>query len=140
MTNTKNFLRFFLIFQYIPRLFLIFPLSTQIVKATGLVTQTAWAGAAYNLILLSIERQEACWRTLCKFDKSCNNGFFDCHKIDDPQRGSWFRTSNIKNTCNPNDPFYQFGIYGDSITFHVTTSPFFNKYFYCLWWGLKNLR
>ncbi|XP_023512896.1 protein CNGC15b [Cucurbita pepo subsp. pepo] len=153
MTNTKNFLRFFLIFQYLPRLFLIFPLSTQIVKATGLVTQTAWAGAAYNLILymlashvlgacwylLSIERQEACWRRLCTVEKSCNDGFFDCHKVDDPRRDSWFNTSNIKTLCNPDDPFYQFGIYGDAITFHVTTSPFFNKYFYCLWWGLKNL-
>ncbi|TYK14285.1 putative cyclic nucleotide-gated ion channel 15 isoform X1 [Cucumis melo var. makuwa] len=58
MTNTKNFLRFFLIFQYFPRLFLIFPLSTQIVKATGLVTQTAWAGAAYNLILYMLASHE----------------------------------------------------------------------------------
>ena len=51
MTKTKNVLRFILIFQYLPRLFLIFPLSTQIVKATGVVTETAWAGAAYNLML-----------------------------------------------------------------------------------------
>lgn len=51
MTNTKNFLRFIIICQYIPRLFLIFPLSSQIVKATGVVTETAWAGAAYNLML-----------------------------------------------------------------------------------------
>lgn len=51
MTNTKNVLRFILIFQYLPRLFLIFPLSTQIIKATGVVTKTAWAGAAYNLML-----------------------------------------------------------------------------------------
>lgn len=51
MANTKNVLRFFIIFQYIPRLYLIFPLSSQIVKATGVVTETAWAGAAYNLML-----------------------------------------------------------------------------------------
>lgn len=51
MTNTKNVLRFIIIFQYIPRLFLMFPLSSQIVKATGVVTETAWAGAAYNLML-----------------------------------------------------------------------------------------
>lgn len=51
MANTKNVLRFIIIFQYLPRLFLIFPLSSQIVKATGVVTETAWAGAAYNLVL-----------------------------------------------------------------------------------------
>lgn len=49
--NTKNVLRFFIIFQYLPRLFLIFPLSSQIVEATGLMTETAWVGAAYNLML-----------------------------------------------------------------------------------------
>lgn len=37
--------------QYIPRLYLIFPLSNKIIKATGVVTKTAWAGAAYNLLL-----------------------------------------------------------------------------------------
>lgn len=51
MANTKNVLRFIIIFQYIPRLYLVFPLSSQIVKATGVVTETAWAGAAYNLML-----------------------------------------------------------------------------------------
>lgn len=51
LTNTKNVLRFLIIFQYLPRLFLIFPLSSQIIKATGVVTETAWAGAAYNLML-----------------------------------------------------------------------------------------
>lgn len=51
LTNTKNVLRFLIICQYLPRLFLIFPLSSQIIKATGVVTKTAWAGAAYNLML-----------------------------------------------------------------------------------------
>lgn len=51
MTNTKNVVRFSIILQYLPRLFLIFPLSSQIVKATGVVTETTWAGAAYNLML-----------------------------------------------------------------------------------------
>ncbi|XP_040374719.1 probable cyclic nucleotide-gated ion channel 14 [Rosa chinensis] len=40
--------------QYVPRLYLIFPLSSQIIKANGVVTKTAWAGAAYNLILYSL--------------------------------------------------------------------------------------
>ncbi|TYJ33549.1 hypothetical protein E1A91_A05G110400v1 [Gossypium mustelinum] len=154
MTNTKNVLRFIIIFQYLPRLFLIFPLSSQIVKATGVVTETAWAGAAYNLILymlashvlgacwylLAIERQEACWRTACDVeDPWCQYKFFDCHRVKDPGRDTWFKFSNITNLCSPSSSFYLFGIYGDALTFDVTTSPFFNKYFYCLWWGLRNL-
>ncbi|XP_009788225.1 protein CNGC15b-like isoform X1 [Nicotiana tabacum] len=154
MANTKNVLRFIIIFQYLPRLYLIFPLSSQIVKTTGVVTETAWAGAAYNLMLymlashvggacwylLSIERQEACWRHACSFEeRSCDFGYFDCWRVKDPQRNAWFQSSNITKQCNPNTSDYPFGIYSDSVTANVTTAPFFNKYFYCLWWGLKNL-
>lgn len=56
MANTKNVLRFILICQYVPRLVLIYPLSSEIVKATGVVTETAWAGAAYNLMLFCLLR------------------------------------------------------------------------------------
>lgn len=37
--------------QYVPRLYLIFPLNKKIVKANGVVTKTAVMGAAYNLLL-----------------------------------------------------------------------------------------
>ncbi|XP_072986887.1 protein CNGC15c isoform X2 [Typha latifolia] len=109
LTKERNLLRFTIIFQYLTRLFLIFPLSKQIVMTTGVITETAWAGAAYNLILymlashvlgavwylLSVDRQESCWR--------------------------------------------EFGIYAEALNFNVTSSPFIQKYFYCFWWGLKNL-
>ncbi|KAL0383184.1 UNVERIFIED_CONTAM: Cyclic nucleotide-gated ion channel 17 [Sesamum calycinum] len=49
--HNNNALALIVLFQYIPRLYLIFPLSSQIIKATGVVTKTAWAGAAYNLLL-----------------------------------------------------------------------------------------
>ncbi|KAF5470717.1 hypothetical protein F2P56_011214 [Juglans regia] len=51
----------------------------------------------------------------------------------------WSKLSNVSNLCNPDNSFYQFGIYGDALISSVTSSSFFNKYFYCLWWGLKNL-
>ncbi|XP_019199590.1 PREDICTED: protein CNGC15b-like [Ipomoea nil] len=155
MANTKNVLRSIIIFQYLPRLYLIFPLSSQIVKATGVVTETAWAGAAYNLMLymlashilgacwylLSIERQEACWHHVCTLESpSCQYDYFDCNKVKDPRRKSWFLSSNISEQCNPDSTSgYPFGIYKDALTDSVTSAKFFNKYFYCLWWGLKNL-
>lgn len=49
--HTNNALFLIVLFQYIPRLYLIFHLSSEIIKATGIVTKTAWAGAAYNLLL-----------------------------------------------------------------------------------------
>ncbi|CAI0452959.1 unnamed protein product [Linum tenue] len=154
MANTKNVLRFIIIFQYIPRLYLIFPLSSQIVKATGFVTETAWAGAAYNLMLymlashvlgacwylLSIERQESCWISACDKEKPyCNFKFFDCQSVGNSVRDLWFKSSNASSLCKPDNEFYQFGIYGDASTFGVSSTSFFDKYFYCLWWGLKNL-
>ncbi|KAL4295972.1 hypothetical protein GQ457_12G029790 [Hibiscus cannabinus] len=154
MMNTKNMLRFIIIIQYLPRLFLIFPLSSQIVNATGVVTETAWAGAAYNLMLfmlaghvlgacwylLSVERLEACWRSVCELEEpNCQYKYFDCNRVKDPGRLAWFRSSNVTNLCSASSSSYPFGIYGDALISDVTTSPFFNKYFYCLWWGLRNL-
>ena len=49
--HNNNALALIVLLQYIPRFYLIFPLSSEIVKATGVVTKTAWAGAAYNLLL-----------------------------------------------------------------------------------------
>ncbi|KAI3520535.1 hypothetical protein L1887_09984 [Cichorium endivia] len=153
MANTKNVLRFIIIFQYLPRLYLIFPLTSEIVEVTGVITETAWAGAAYNLMLymlashflgaswyvLSIERQEACWTHVCLKEVSHCEKFFDCETFRDIQRQNWFNSSNVSTQCVPTSGFYKFGIYGEAITSDVTSASFFNKYFYCLWFGLKNL-
>ena len=47
----KNVLKFIIFFQYFPRLYRICPLTSEVVKTAGVFTETAWAGAAYNLIL-----------------------------------------------------------------------------------------
>ena len=49
--HANNTLALFVLIQYIPRLFLMFPLNQRIIKTTGVVAKTAWAGAAYNLLL-----------------------------------------------------------------------------------------
>ncbi|XP_006846810.2 protein CNGC15b [Amborella trichopoda] len=157
MANTRNVLRFIIIFQYLPRLYLIFPLSSQIVKATGVVTETAWAGAAYNLMLymlashvlgacwylLAIERQDACWKSVCRLESpACQYGFFQCKIRDvdeEASRSRWFQSSNITSVCSTTSNLFDFGIYGDAITYSVTSAKFLNKYFYCLWWGLREL-
>lgn len=59
--NRKDILRFSIIFQYLPRLFQIFPLTRQIVMATGAMTENAWASAAYNLILYMLASHVRCW-------------------------------------------------------------------------------
>ncbi|MBA0551433.1 hypothetical protein Golob_022317 [Gossypium lobatum] len=154
MVPTKNILRLIIIFQYLLRLYLIYPLSSQIIKTTGVVTATAWAGAAYNLMLymlashvlgatwylLSLERQEECWRKVCSLPTlDCRYEYFDCRSVGDPARASWFNASNISSLCDPISNFYQFGIYANALRIGITSEGFFEKYFYCLWWGLKTL-
>ncbi|GLT25687.1 hypothetical protein SLA2020_007990 [Shorea laevis] len=154
MAITRHILRLIIIFQYLLRLYLIFPLSSQITEATGVVTETAWAGAAYNLMLymlashvigacwylLASEQQEKCWREVCNHQAGlCHDKYFDCSFLNGSARAAWFQSSNISSLCSPGSNFYQFGIYADALDDEVTSAKFFNKYFYCLWWGLRNL-
>lgn len=52
--HANSTLALFVLIQYVPRLFLIFPLNQRINKTTGVIAKTAWAGAAYNLILFML--------------------------------------------------------------------------------------
>lgn len=52
--HNNNILVLIVLAQYLPRLYLIFPLTYEIVKATGVVAKTAWEGAVYNLLLYLI--------------------------------------------------------------------------------------
>ena len=49
--NTKNLLKVIVIFQYVPRLLRMIPLYKEVTRTSGILTETAWAGAAFNLLL-----------------------------------------------------------------------------------------
>ena len=59
--HANNTLALIVLIQYIPRLFLIFPLNQRIIKTTGLIARTAWAGAAYNLLLYMLASHVHIW-------------------------------------------------------------------------------
>ncbi|PSS07802.1 Cyclic nucleotide-gated ion channel like [Actinidia chinensis var. chinensis] len=149
-----------IILQYIPRLFVIFPLNQRIIKTTGVVAKTAWAGAAYNLLLyllaghvlgaswylLSIERQYSCWSQECRKEQnfthspSCSPSFLDCRNLDRPERQYWLNFTKVLSECDARQSRdFKFGMFADAFTEDVASSNFMEKYFYCLWWGLKNL-
>ena len=93
--------------------------------------------------ILAIERQEACWRSACSLESTCQYGYFDCGTVNDASRINWFNSTNVTSLCVPNatgPSFYQYGIFADAVNSNVIGSLFFNKYFYCFWWGLRNLR
>ena len=47
----KEMLKSVIFSQYVPRLLRIYPLYVEVTRTSGILTQTAWAGAAYNLSL-----------------------------------------------------------------------------------------
>eukprot|EP01018_Ginkgo_biloba_P004429 Gb_32552 [translate_table: standard] len=155
--NTKNALRFIVLFQYLPRFIRIFPLSAEVIRTAGVFTETAWAGAAYNLLLymlashvlgacwylLSVERQDTCWRKACHDHTPCEIKFLYCGQKASNEnsldQGRAFRTNYCQVSDSANATF-DFGMYGDALKTKIIASrKFLPKYFYCLWWGLQNL-
>ncbi|GKV44388.1 hypothetical protein SLEP1_g51578 [Rubroshorea leprosula] len=69
---TKESLRYIIFCQYVPRIVRIVPLYIEVTRTSGIITETAWGGAALNLFLytlashvlgaiwymISVERQE----------------------------------------------------------------------------------
>ncbi|RWR83304.1 Cyclic nucleotide-binding domain-containing protein [Cinnamomum micranthum f. kanehirae] len=159
--RSNNTLSLIVLIQYVPRLFLIFPLNARIVKTTGVVAKTAWAGAAYNILLfllashvlgacwylLSIERLHSCWIAECAKEEAtsrmpiCNPTFLDCSTLEKPERMAWMNVTHVLKNCDPTniDITFKYGLFEDALTHDVVRSKFREKYLYCLWWGLRNL-
>ncbi|KAL2340362.1 hypothetical protein Fmac_008302 [Flemingia macrophylla] len=155
--HKNNALALIVLLQYIPRLYLIFPLSSQIIKATGVVTKTAWAGAAYNLLLymlashvlgaswylLSLDRYTTCWKSFCKKETNPEKCFIylDCSSFGIELRNIWANSTHVFSSCDPSneDINFKYGIFENAVTKHVVSSNFIPKYLYCLWWGLQQL-
>nr|XP_058724599.1 cyclic nucleotide-gated ion channel 1-like [Vicia villosa]XP_058724600.1 cyclic nucleotide-gated ion channel 1-like [Vicia villosa]XP_058724601.1 cyclic nucleotide-gated ion channel 1-like [Vicia villosa] len=152
--NTKNLLKFVVFFQYMPRLLRIIPLYKEITRTSGILTETAWAGAAFNLFLymlashvlgafwylFSIERETTCWQEACQSNITCKKADMYCN-----DHGGGFKT--ISTFLNASCPIleedkkkFDFGIFLDALQSGVVESrDFTQKLFYCFWWGLKNL-
>ncbi|XP_059294112.1 cyclic nucleotide-gated ion channel 18 isoform X1 [Lycium ferocissimum] len=159
--HSKVTLALIVLIQYVPRLFVIFPLNQQIIKTTGFIAKTAWAGAAYNLLLFmlashvagaswyvtSIARQYSCWSNECRKERDavppCVPEFLDCSSFTDSYvRDYWRNSTQVLAKCdaiNDEDSGFKFGIFADAFTNEVASSSFMEKYLYCLWWGLRNL-
>ncbi|KAK7385019.1 hypothetical protein VNO78_30726 [Psophocarpus tetragonolobus] len=153
--NTKNLLKFVVFFQYVPRLVRIIPLYNEVTRTSGILTETAWAGAAFNLFLymlashvvgafwylFSIERETTCWQEACQSNTVCNKADMYCN---DYYLGGASKISTFLNTScpiqNEDKKLFNFGMFLDALQSRVVESRDFpQKFFYCFWWGLKNL-
>lgn len=158
--HANSTLALIVLLQYVPRLFVMFPLNQRIIKTTGVVAKTAWAGAVYNLILyilashvlgamwylLSIGRQFACWTKECRRENGlrvldCLPSFLDCNSLENPERQYWQNVTRVLSNCEPKNSNnnFKFGMFADAFINDVASADFVSKYLYCLWWGLRNL-
>ncbi|KAJ3695404.1 hypothetical protein LUZ60_000781 [Juncus effusus] len=154
--HNNNIVALIVLLQYIPRLYLIFPLSYEIVKATGVVARTAWMGAVYNLglyliashvlgslwYLLTVDRQTTCWKEVCKNEYGCDVRFLDCsYPIEKQEYQTWIKNTSVFTNCNASDDniAFAFGMFAPALTNQAPARGFIAKYFYSFWWGLQNL-
>ncbi|BBH01288.1 cyclic nucleotide gated channel 1 [Prunus dulcis] len=85
----------------------------------------------------SIQREISCWHQFCKNAISCG--------ATDYCSGSTSRNITFLNELCPSNPpsatVFNFGIFLDAIQYGITRSMHFpTKFFYCVWWGVRNLR
>lgn len=98
--------------------------------------------------LSSIGRQFNCWKTQCEQENrshtlSCLPIFLDCNSADLPERQYWLNITRVISKCDAKSQInvkYKFGMFADAFINDVVTSNFKERYFYSLWWGLRNLR
>ncbi|XP_021729055.1 cyclic nucleotide-gated ion channel 1-like [Chenopodium quinoa] len=150
--NTKNLLKFIVVFQYVPRILRVFPLYKEVTRTSGILTETAWASAAFNLLLymlashvvgafwylFSIERETTCWRKACRTLQlsHCDIGSLYC--------GVGSGNNTYVNEYCSIDPVkpgpFDFGMFLNALTSGVVeTKDFPKKFLFCFWWGLQNL-
>lgn len=147
--DAKELLMLIIFVQYVPRLIRIIPLYMEVTRSAGIITETAWAGAAFNLLLymlashvlgafwylLSVQREDACWKYACSIN-NCSTTSWYCGKGNGQDNGF------IVNACpiqNSNSSVFDFGIYLAALQNIVQTRNFPEKFIYCFWWGLQNL-
>lgn len=98
--------------------------------------------------LLSIERQYTCWVTECSKENGtmglplCNPSFLDCSSLELPERKAWLNSSLVRASCDATSSSvtFNFGMFADALNNEIVAATFLEKYLYCLWWGLRNLR
>ncbi|KAK4604772.1 hypothetical protein RGQ29_013012 [Quercus rubra] len=148
---TKQALFFIVLLQYFPRFLRILPLTSELKRTAGVFAETAWAGAAYYLLLymlashivgafwylLAVDRNDTCWRQACSDDDNCKSSLSCGNPL--PASITWGTAFNSHCSTDDTSPF-DFGIYKNALSSKVVSSKkFVSKYCYCLWWGLQNL-
>lgn len=131
--KTKKFVKIAVLLQYMPRLLRIYPLYKEVVRTSGILTERAWSGAAFNLLiymqanhvvgafwyLFSIEQQARYWLEACKIN-NCTSIFLYC---GDPNGQAYpFIDAYCSHKESEGDNAFDFGTYVEAFKFHLTVA------------------
>ncbi|KAJ4885066.1 putative cyclic nucleotide-gated ion channel 12 [Raphanus sativus] len=151
---TKEILKWIMVCQYIPRSIRIYPMFKEVTRASGTVAQTKWVGAALNLFLYllpshvigafwysnAVEKKYRCWREACAKEPGCNLASLYCARSGGNSRFLNTSCPLINPEQITDSTVFNFGMYIDALKSGVVESRYFpKKFFYCFWWGLRNL-
>ncbi|KAK3219059.1 hypothetical protein Dsin_013029 [Dipteronia sinensis] len=142
-----NLLKYFVFFQYVPRVIRIYPLFRKATRTLGIFAEASWSKAAFNFLLymvfgalwyiLAIEREIECWKNACKSHTGCRHDSIDCQKSS--ENHVFFNDFCSTETHNTN--IYDFGIFRDTVRSGIVGNRnFLKKVMYCFRWGLQSLR
>lgn len=72
----------------------------------------------------------------------CLPSYLDCNSLQQADRQYWLNITHVIGNCDAKneDISFKFGMFADAFINDVASSRFIEKYLYCLWWGLRNLR
>lgn len=94
--------------------------------------------------MVSVERYATCWKSICRKELSpvkCYAKYLSCDALGDDNHQKWINSTSVFSSCNPGEStIFKYGIFENAVTNNVVSSEFIEKYLYCLWWGLQNLR
>uniref|UniRef100_A0A2N9EDH0 Cyclic nucleotide-binding domain-containing protein n=1 Tax=Fagus sylvatica TaxID=28930 RepID=A0A2N9EDH0_FAGSY len=152
--NMKEMFVVVILTQYVPRLMRIYPLYVEVTRTSGILTQTAWAGAAYNLFLyllashvvgafwylFAIDREDTCWQSH-RNNTGCEPRDFYCGEKRNKSCVSLFEKCLAKKPDDIDETKdFDYGIFTDALKSGMVESTDFDvKLFYCFWWGFRNL-
>ncbi|XP_007199331.2 cyclic nucleotide-gated ion channel 1 isoform X3 [Prunus persica] len=152
--NTRKFLAFLALLQYVPRVLRIYLLCTKFNKTPTRETEI-WIlfKGAFSFFLyilashvfgafwyfLAIQREAACWQNACRNNNGCEPTTFYCNgrTIKDITFLDDLCSINPHNT---NATPFCFGMFVEAVQSGVLESTNLpKKFFHCFWWGLRNL-
>ncbi|KAL6270114.1 hypothetical protein ACE6H2_027025 [Prunus campanulata] len=152
--NTRKFLAFLALLQYVPRVLRIYILCTKLNKTPARETEI-WIlfKGAFSFFLyilashvfgafwyfLAIQRETACWQNACRNNNECEPTTFYCNG------GTSRNVTFLDDLCsinphNANATSFDFGMFVEAVQSGVLESTNLpKKFFHCFWWGLRNL-